>query len=58
MKRYIKFLTVLQETLGAMIDTAVTERLLNEVGMMEDKGGKAANARQKVLSSVGSPSVD
>jgi len=46
-KRYIKFLTVLQETLGAMIDTAVTERLLNEVGMMEDKGGKSSECEAK-----------
>ena len=39
-KRYIKSLAALQETLGAMIDTAVIERLLNEAGMMKDKGGK------------------
>jgi len=41
MKRYIKSLAALQETLGAMTDTAVTERLLNEAGMMEDKSGRS-----------------
>jgi len=46
-KRYIKSLAVLQETLGAMIDTAVTGRLLNEVGMMGDKGGKGGECEAK-----------
>jgi CHAD domain-containing protein len=46
-KRYIKSLAVLQEMLGAMIDTAVTGRLLNEVGMMGDKGGKGGECEAK-----------
>lgn len=46
-KRYIKSLAALQETLGAMIDAAVIERLLNEVGMMEDKGGEGGECEAK-----------
>ncbi|MBN9132900.1 MAG: CHAD domain-containing protein [Nitrosospira multiformis] len=46
-KRYIKPLAALQETLGAMVDTAVIERLLNEVGMMEGKGGKGSECEAK-----------
>lgn len=46
-KRYIKSLAVLQETLGAVIDTAVTGRLLNQVGMIGDKGGKGGECEGK-----------
>ncbi|SEN06334.1 Inorganic triphosphatase YgiF, contains CYTH and CHAD domains [Nitrosospira multiformis] len=53
-KRYIKSLTVLQETLGAVIDTSVTERLLNEVGV-EGRGenGSTCEARGIVLGWIG-----
>jgi triphosphatase len=41
----------LQETLGAVIDTTVTERLLNEVGVAEarDENGGTCEARGIVL---------
>ncbi|SDZ75263.1 CYTH and CHAD domain-containing protein [Nitrosospira multiformis] len=50
-KRYIKSLTGLQETLGAVIDTTVTERLLNEVGVAEgrDENDGMCEARGIVL---------
>ena len=46
-KRYIKSLTVLQETLGAVIDAAVTERLLNEVGVVEGRDEKSGTCEAR-----------
>ncbi|HKX53819.1 MAG TPA: CHAD domain-containing protein, partial [Nitrosospira sp.] len=46
-KRYIKSLTVLQETLGAVIDAAVTERLLNEVGAVEGRDEKSGTCEAR-----------
>ena len=46
-KRYIKSLTVLQETLGAVIDAAVTERLLNEVGAVVGRDEKSGTCEAR-----------
>ena len=46
-KRYIKFLAVLQETLGAVIDAAVTERLLDEVGVAKGRGERSGKCEAK-----------
>jgi inorganic triphosphatase YgiF len=46
-KRYIKSLTGLQETLGAVIDAAVTERLLNEVGAVEGRDEKSGTCEAR-----------
>lgn len=46
-KRYIKSLAMLQETLGAVIDAAVTERLLNEVGVAEVRGERSGTCEAK-----------